>query len=230
MNNKIKVIVGMCLTAMTTISATEYLVILDNKHYKSSIVVKPYVPPLTEPVAPPVQVESPYTERETLNLDWKTENDKQILLDTSTGLEWLTLNNTDAMSITQVELLLNTTYQGFRLPTQSEVVAFMQINFPTRNFSDATATPLATGGDALVFADKMGYSGSGYSIGIFKNNQSSGTIVSFSGVRVGNYIYNMRDFSTALTGSGANYAVYLVSEGGFTYSSLANPAINTPVN
>jgi hypothetical protein len=222
-----KTILIVILSAMSVnLSASNYKVKMDTRQFNQNIKVEEYTAP-----PPPAATESPYTEKQTLNLDWKTENDGQIVLDTSSGLEWLTLNNTDGKSISQVQALLGSTYEGFRLPTQSEVVGFMQTNFPTRSFTMSTSTPLATGSDAIVFGGKIGYTYNTERIfGLFRNNRTTGNIVSYSGARVGYYIYNNVDFSSSLSANNGTYGVYLVSDGGYTYSSLQNPAINIPVN
>lgn len=61
--------------------------------------------------------------------DWLADNDSKATLDTDTGIEWLKLDNTDYKSIMQVQSDLDTTYQGWRLPNESEVLAYMNVVF-----------------------------------------------------------------------------------------------------
>lgn len=57
--------------------------------------------------------------------DWLATGDKKVAIDTDTGLEWLTLDNTKGKSINEVISQLGTggAYAGWRLPTESEVFA-----------------------------------------------------------------------------------------------------------
>ena len=212
------------------LSATEYLITLDKKHYDTSVSVEDYIEPVVVPPIPPVPTESPYTEKETLLLDWKTEGDSQVVLDTSTGIEWLRITNTDGMSVAQAEALLNTTFEGWRLPTRAEVITFMQSNFPTRNLTNTPQNILAVGSDARTYGNKMGYTyNTERSYGLFKSD-SSGNAIAMSGVRVGYYIYHITPQSSSNTYKHGTKGVFLVSDGGVTLSSKNNPAINIPVN
>lgn len=58
---------------------------------------------------------------EFVKTDWVSAGDKKAVLDRSTGLEWLSLNETRGKSIAEVKVLLSTTLSGWRLPTQAEV-------------------------------------------------------------------------------------------------------------
>jgi hypothetical protein len=57
--------------------------------------------------------------------DWLATGDKKVAIDTDTGLEWLTLDNTKGKSINDVisQLGAGGAYAGWRLPTESEVFA-----------------------------------------------------------------------------------------------------------
>lgn len=50
-----------------------------------------------------------------------TSGDKKAVLDTATGIEWLDFDVNNAVSFNEVLASLNTTYQGWRLPTETEV-------------------------------------------------------------------------------------------------------------
>ena len=211
--------------SLFSLNSSEYLIRLDDKHYKSNIAIKDYEDTAKSPVA----TESPYTEKETVLVDWKTSGDSQVVLDTSTGLEWLNIANTRDMSVAQVESLLDTTFSGWRLPTRAEVLAFMQINFPTRGFTDTPKNVLAGGTDAKTYGDKIGYTyNTERSYGMYRSNAGSNDIV-MSGVRVGYYIYHLLPESSEDTYKHSTEGVFLVSEGGASFSSLENPAINIPV-
>lgn len=60
--------------------------------------------------------------------DWLVAGDQKVAIDTDTGLEWLTLNNTKGKSINDVvaQLEAGGAYEGWRLPTESEVFTLTQ--------------------------------------------------------------------------------------------------------
>jgi hypothetical protein len=61
--------------------------------------------------------------------DWLDAGDSRAALDLESGKKWLDLTETMGMSIGQVENLLNTTYQGFTLATESEIQAMLISSF-----------------------------------------------------------------------------------------------------
>lgn len=71
--------------------------------------------------------------------DWSTVGDKKATFDTDSGLTWLKLGNTAGKSISAVESLLSTTYNGWRLPTSTEVEQMMN-NFFTYSFNAGATT------------------------------------------------------------------------------------------
>ena len=71
-----------------------------------------------------------------VHTDWKEAGDQQATLSEETGLEWLKLRNTDNMSINQVKSQLDTTYAGWRLPTNNEVGELITSHFSTMTLKD----------------------------------------------------------------------------------------------
>jgi len=73
---------------------------------------------------------------EFVKMDWKTEGDSLAVIDTDTNLEWMSLTQTDGMSIAEVqaELALGADgkFEGWRLPTGAEVEAMMQNMYGSR--------------------------------------------------------------------------------------------------
>lgn len=59
-----------------------------------------------------------------IDLDWNTINDSALLLDTSTGLQWMDLSVTVNQSYNEVQTQLQQggTYDGFRYATRDEVL------------------------------------------------------------------------------------------------------------
>jgi hypothetical protein len=68
--------------------------------------------------------------------DWLDAGDSRATLDLESGKKWLDLTETMGMSIGQVENLLNTTYQGFTLATESQIQALLISSFSEHYFQD----------------------------------------------------------------------------------------------
>jgi hypothetical protein len=187
--------------------------------------------------------ESPYTVKELVSVNYKNNSDGLATLDTSTGLEWLDLTETDNMSISQVESLLGSTFSGWRLPTSDEVTQLMakyqHQDFYNAMLSGSTVNitnniPQYTA--AKSFADFFGMTGSGggfnYSYGFLRHNggivlSGSAPYITPAGHGQVYSRYNNGDYNESITNSLTG--VWLVSEGGTTLSSQENPNINTPV-
>jgi len=182
-----------------------------------------------------------------ISTDWKVDGDGLARLDEDTGIEWLQLSQTHGKSINQVRDLLETTYAGWRLPTQSEVGEFIgniigmdlssngntPIQIVSSNASDEAraATFIGSFGYTL-YANNLRYA---YGFHVSDDGQSalvSGTAYNPSAT-VKAYIYN--DVGASFNYAQVPYSVFLVSDGGTTLSSLNDPSLNAnnpnaPVN
>jgi hypothetical protein len=170
--------------------------------------------------------------------DWKSTGDSKALLHEETGLEWLRLSSTRGKSIDSVTAAFDTTYNGWRLPTNDEITEVMQglwaryggtsLQYNTktnRNNGDSRGT--------VDFVRKFGQgdfraaSHNGLYVdeddvvrrfGVYMNNSS------------GNYSINyaLENTSTySKTSEMNNYGgVFLVSDGGATLSSKQDPELN----
>jgi hypothetical protein len=166
-----------------------------------------------------------------VHTDWQTANDGQVTLDTDTGIEWLKINNTVSQSINSVSGQMGSggVYEGWRLPTQAEVRAYM---------SDLTGRAYGPGGrydESLSVAERAAafvgvtraeiYRTYSYGLHLMDNGQAamSGAYIDREGTVYYSYSqlggYN-NDFSHEL------YGVFLVSDGGASYSSLQDPSMN----
>lgn len=177
---------------------------------------------------------------EFISTNYLTENDNQIAFDTETGLEWLKLNVTSGKSISNVmELMNNGEYEGFRFATASEVDAIIEKLMPSlfsseeRYLNDPSSFIVDTQ-ESLNFRKTMsntysnqtyGYvytpqdSDSGESARFIGSNTWEGGVVSYYRYD-GVYFYGSQD-STVDINTRHNYSgVYLVSTGGYSYSSL----------
>ena len=224
MNIKTKIL-AISIIITTNIYSSEYIVQLDNKHYNQSIAIENYTPPNNEPEDP--IYESPYNDHRLYSVDWKSAGDNRVFLDTKTGIEWLKLSETSAKSVATVESEISTLYNGWRIATMDEVenlIAYIDhIAWRADNYQVTLDK-----NQALAFKDSIG----GY-LGKYYLNS---TQVTFAGVYTGGtHVYFNRwgmtpsSVSAYYTVPASDTGVFLVSEGGTTYSSQNNPAINTPV-
>jgi hypothetical protein len=169
-----------------------------------------------------------------VHTDWKTAGDQQSTLSEETGLEWLKLSHTVGMSINQVKSELNTTYAGWRLPTNDEVGNFltshfsaMTLNEGSRTDGDETSQVEQTYSWNEFMSVTYDHSSFSYSGGYHTDGDSSGalTVVQLLKNENANRIYNdLRGYD--LDSSYLAYGVYLISDGGTTLSSQMDPSIN----
>ena len=176
---------------------------------------------------------------ELISTDWKTTGDNLVTLDTETGIEWLDLTQTIGMSINEVEGLLNSTFEGWRLPTVSEVTQMMMTAFSSQvEAVQATGSWSVTSASVDNEADNfMALFGTtyasgtyDYSLGLIKNDVVDAT---HSALTSGSMDRASDDylilFSNSNTSSDLDYAselsgVFLVSDGSET------PPQNVPVS
>ena len=130
---------------------------------------------------------------ELVTTDWKNTGDELATLDTDTGIEWLDLTQTDGMSINQVESLTGegSTFEGWRLPTQPEIVGLMSQAFPSEvaliqlGSTYRSTTSTETINEARAFKGLFGYVGSSggfvFSAGLVKNITGTGYAVTRAG-------------------------------------------------
>jgi hypothetical protein len=175
-----------------------------------------------------------------ISTDWKNTGDKLATLDESTGIEWLDLTQTDGMSIDTAESLLSSRFEGWRLPTRSEVTQLMVNAFPSEaslvQGSGAwgrtnTTTDNEADNFRLLFGTTQVSSSSDTSYGLFKNDPGGQYSVLISGAydtKSDDYItlYSNANFTNDTSYTSSSYAVYLVSDGGTTQSSLNDPSLN----
>ena len=93
-----------------------------------------------------------------IDLDWNTINDSALLLDTSTGLQWLDLSVTANQSYNEVQAQLQQggTYDGFRYATRDEVLHL----WAEANITDTSFTWVINGQWQNIkdLADRLGTS------------------------------------------------------------------------
>lgn len=202
-------------------------------------------------VASVVALASMGANAELISTDLSTFDDGLATLDTETGIEWLDLTQTDGMSITQVESLLDSTFAGWRLPTSAEATEMMNNHF--LSIGQLGSTNITGTESADLFNEFQGFFGltnntaTTQSVrGLIKNDTATGLnpfakVVQFGGYsaispNVTHTYTHMNDGVTSdYNFSNASYGIYLVSDGGVTISSINNPSlninnINAPIN
>ncbi|MFQ3188928.1 MAG: hypothetical protein ACI936_000048 [Paraglaciecola sp.] len=172
--------------------------------------------------------------------DWKNTGDKLATLDESTGIEWLDLTQTDGMSIDTAESLLSSRFEGWRLPTRSEVTQLMVNAFPSKasymqgagawNWTNRT-TDNEVDNFRLLFGTTHANTTYDHTFGVFKNDPGGDYSVLYSGAydRASDdsiKLYSNVNLATNTSYSTSTYGVYLVSDGGTTQSSLNDPSLN----
>lgn len=166
---------------------------------------------------------------EFIHTDWKVEGDSRASLDTSTGIEWLKLNETSSMSYNSVSALLSTTYAGWRLPTSSEVIKMFN-NLLGGVYGNASGTSgvrynTINASDRALFLTYFGL-GSSYSYGWFARDDALEGIAG-GGLWVGTQFYTYWEYPAGTENNArGSTGVYLVNDGGVTLSSINNPTLN----
>jgi len=164
---------------------------------------------------------------ELISTDWKVAGDGYSTLDTVSGLEWLDLSLTKAMSYNYVEMGLGVggTFEGWRLPTESEVIGLINNSILDKgvvNYGDYSRNATAT--YSSDFADKFGnFVGSHVEEGV--------DTVAFSGV-YSNLMYTYEGRGAYSKSQVVIYqdlvsSVFLVSDGGMTLGSRTDSNISS---
>jgi opacity protein-like surface antigen len=176
-----------------------------------------------------------------VDTDWKTTGDGLASLHEETGLEWLDFTQTIGLSINGVKSLLDTTYEGWRLPSQAEVNHVMHAitGLATENNgykfytggpyrsqwgtykSEARAVINTFGG---LYSDRNDYRSQALHL---NDTDANNVLMSGAFINHQGYVYDDLNRSESLDYSLPIYSVFLVSDGGTTLSSIANPSLNS---
>lgn len=170
------------------------------------------------------------SQAELIQTDWKVENDNRVVFDNESGLEWLRLNETENKSINYVMSQLGEggLYEGWSLATYDQVSGLF--DYAYNNIT------------AGRFVNLFGYTRSYY-----YGTAGSGYTRYWSG----GYVHNTEDdklyYAGAWNGGGSSWSlpvetirdvnysnpdvgIYLVSNGGLTWSSLNDESVSSLQN
>ena len=180
---------------------------------------------------------------EITSTDLYASGDGLVTFDSNTGLEWIDLTETSGHTIESITPLLSSTLSGFRVATQTEVEEMLSsimpsILSPTSYWAARNpVSPIVDADEALDFRTYFmnsntslfgafsldDVSADGYEAGILGSNTA------YSG-HIAYYDFTLMESDYAAgkywgTTYNSRSSVYLVSEGGYTYSSLNDPAV-----
>lgn len=171
--------------------------------------------------------------------DWQVSGDRKAMLHEETGLEWLKFSNTLDMSINEVSTLLDTTYDGWRLPSANEVRLLMGAFFDETLYPDGESTELFSAEQRAIATDFVSFMSATQVNSGARYVTSSGWFSDGTNTPLYSDVFYFTDSATktlvrksqVLTGydldlKNYTYGVFLVSDGGTTLSSQLDPSIN----
>lgn len=134
-------------------------------------------------------------------------NDNLGVLDTQTGLQWLSLTATSGKSVNEVTSLLNADYLGMRLATESEVLGLMYNYFPQTDGRTSGYLSNQPVGEVQSFINVFG--NSGLPATAYGLHMNSFGMVSMSGVYNGGSYGNIN--TSNFTSSSLDFSEYYYS-------------------
>jgi hypothetical protein len=172
---------------------------------------------------------------ELIATDWENDGDSLSTLDESTGLEWLDLTQTDNQSYKNVSDQLDTNFNGWRFPTEGEILTLFEniaqepIIIGANNYRNNTAVYNNAVSTTKLFGRTYEDGGNVYLRGAYKADDDSydwsGITISKNTTYYNLYIYHGQN-SYSEYNNNITRGVFLVSDGGTTLSSVNNPSLN----
>jgi hypothetical protein len=189
-----------------------------------------------------------------VQMDWLSAGDNKGFLDERTGLEWLDLSVTEAMSVDTVlaQTGVGGTYEGWRMADKAEVYSLFDTLTEYLLYqpgpTSTTDTTAHSGGSSawsktIAVVNVMGYTQTQSNLtktaGVFQNpdnngGYSVGQVYTSRGTTSYNaYLYwdqytNYFDDGTWSSATAlGDIGIYLVSDGGTTLSSQSDPTLNS---
>ena len=167
---------------------------------------------------------------ELVSTDWKVEGDSLAMLDTLSGKEYLSFSQTIDYNLESIQSELSGQFSGWRVANYDEIKGLLSSYIKSYDFEES----LAWGNSFRLYGEDQvaglhlrslmspsssfdGHYSTGLHYGKDGEATSSG-VSNWSGADMG--------FDT--TQKDAYTAVWLISDGGTTYSSIQDPSINTP--
>lgn len=169
---------------------------------------------------------------ELIATDLNVIGDGLATLDSQSGLEWLDLSQTDNQSYASVQSQLNTTYSGWRFPTELEVANLFKNTFGKAEdiYSREDSELFIAGMNFVTMMGETYFDQSYlYSRGVYKSNEGNYLWAGVQPIKDSAYdIVNIYfdKYVTSINSENHTRGVFLVSDGGTTLSSINNPELN----
>lgn len=199
---------------------------------------------------------SGFAQAEFITGDWLEDGDNQAILDTRTGKEWLNMDHTEGMTVSDIENALNGELTGWRIASYEEIIELVwsqaEIAGVLGSYWDDASIDRERNTDdkryGLGYIPQSGAKARDFSVtfggmeanfhglyGHFINEYKGEIATLFSQYTTGeNNGVNITNSSEGSLGLPL-YGWWLVSDGGMTLESIRNPEINannpdSPIN
>jgi len=178
-----------------------------------------------------------------IDIDWKVAGDNRAFLEVESGTEWLDVSETSGLSLVDAASLIVTggIYEGFRIASETEVNYLFDTLFTPSNqyseqvysagdyFKTFSASDVALVGNNVasmgVVVDHPAVFATG---GTYYNDQNQASVMfkqQRSAAGEARVFNNTQFASIAAEDNQTLYGVYLVSDGGATYSTINDPSL-----
>lgn len=175
---------------------------------------------------------SPMANAELVKTHWLEDGDNLSMLDTLTGKEFLSFTQTRDYNIDSIQSELDGKFSGWRIANYDEIKTLLSNYITTFDFdrSISYSENYNFGSEAqenmLLLRNMIGISSTfdgHYASGIHYDQDGLATVSGVSNWYGGDLGFDI--------GQGEHYtSVWLISDGGTTYSSIQDPTINVPQN
>lgn len=161
---------------------------------------------------------------EFIETDWLADGDKSATFDNESGLEWLDLNITRGMSLTEAKSQLDGgTLDGWRLPTEDELLQLVINLFPSASSPYGGWTNISAEDNLFYRNTFVSGDTAAYSYGMFQHDNGQ---ISFMGTYHSGLLAGFGFAKGVHSEAGrGDSGIWLVSEGGTTLSSINDPTL-----
>ena len=159
-----------------------------------------------------------------ISKDMFSVNDNLSVLDTDSGLEWLSLTETSGLSLNQVSSRLNTDFSGLRLATENEVLEMIYSFYPQTQGRTSSYMSNQDPSEMQSFINLFG--NSGLTSTAYGMHTNSFGMVSMTGVYNGGSYGNIN--TSNYTSSNMDYSEYYYSSWLVLDDSIEPPAPEEP--
>jgi hypothetical protein len=159
-----------------------------------------------------------------ITTDYLSEGDGLVSLHEETGIEWLDLTLTKGIGLNNVYQEIETNFIGWRIPTMDEMIGLFSEVSPSQDLSKRSLSLSIE--ERNNWLDKFGPTdGTSYSSGWHLADDGT---MQLSGLHYNSVFYGPNYYASySRYNNGFNrLGFFLVSDGGYSYSSINNPLMN----